>query len=373
MKIVILYIFLVFSSASILQRQDRLSQTNLSKTILDSTYYWEWDVTRGYELRDKSRCIIKHDIDNNILSELDYKWDRVSKIMMYDKELDYSYDSKNNSTRIITKYWNENYRWEDRDDRTLKYNSKNNLINDKHIQWLIKDKIWTNAQITFVYDIDGNMTSKVIQDWDVTLKASFNSEKYVFTYDVKRNKLSELKQKWDKATSTWVNSIKQTFTYDIHNSLSKEFTKYWDNKTKKWINDLLETYTYDTNNKLLKRLLIIWNAKTQIWKKYIERTYTYNVSTNTTYEIEQHLTDFKDKLKNTNAYDSKKNILNYTQQRWDNTKNDWEDDEGVYQLRCTYDASNNKISEVTQYWGSRELSSKWLYKDSTHFYYSIIP
>jgi hypothetical protein len=271
---------------------------------IDSVYMWRWDT-------------------NNADWALDYK---------YHVE---EYDASYNPISVLGQNWDGSV-WVNADRSVTTYDNKNNPLDMVWQVWTGTD--WENDQKgSYEYDANNNMLTESVAYWDGSTWV--NSMLIVSTYDANSNQTSYLHQNWNGAE--WENYWQETYTYDVNNNLTGSLHQDWiDNQ---WVDKGQNTYVYDNNNKLIQSVTQVDNGAELVTS---EVAYFYN-------EDNRLISDSTHTWGNswdyrhlgTYAYDANGNLLSWLLQSING-----ENLEYVTRTIFTYDAANNRTSELRQDW-----------------------
>ena len=123
-----------------------------------------------------------------------------------------------------------------------------------------------------------------------------------------------------------------------------------------------EIYTYNADNRILSLTGQIFLTN-ETWSNYNLFTYTYDANGNETSFLLQYWNgqSWVNDHRRVAHYDNRSNLLSRYLQFWD--ENNWVYESNHYTF--TYDAHNNKLSELTQYWNGTQLQN---YELATYTY-----
>lgn len=130
----------------------------------------------------------------------------------------YSYNSANVRTDLIT------YRWNNSDNKWEEFAKNVNTV--------------TGTRITQSAGFNWNTGTS---QWDNTFRSTL-------TYDGSGRNTKMTSETYIKNTSTWVNSAEYVYTYNTFSQKSKMDISMWDASNKKWVYSAIRTYYYETYN-----------------------------------------------------------------------------------------------------------------------------
>lgn len=233
----------------------------------------------------------------------------------------YAYDCEGNLLTLLTEM-QVGPNWENYTLYSFTYNFKGMVLSETDRYW--DGFSWVDYLLfSYTYDNHGNRITVLYNDL-------FNDfiELITSTYDNKGNRLTELGKYWDGMD--WVNLELYTYTYTSKGDLQKMLGQEWDGV--EWVNSLREKWTYNSKHKWLTDLFELWDGVE--WTNYSLYTSSYN---------------------------SRGNQVSFLGKYWF-TGPDWT---MVFRGFYTYDAYDNMLSNVQQYYIDWETPPYWENTDST--------
>lgn len=296
----------------------------------------------------------------------------------------YTYDSNNNQTIKLEKYWMGGTDWEDSYIYQSIYNVNNKLL--EYIQLHNNGINWdTVLQKTYTYDANDNLltyivlndiSSGFVSSWEtytydsnnnkITLKTKQSSDhvnwdsiSYIqYNYDIQNNLLTQLLQMWNGIA--WSNFIKDYYNYDINNNLVSHYSQTWDGISI-WNNTSRDTTYYDANNNDTLIISEFWDGSNWMYSKDVHKEF------NTSNILISEVGNLGAGETYTNNYDSNGNPI-YTYSSHSNGGGTFIENQSF----LTYDADNNTTDIVNQ---NQSNFNGWNISDSTHYFYhsAVIP
>ncbi|MBN4062484.1 hypothetical protein JYU20_04725, partial [Bacteroidales bacterium AH-315-I05] len=135
--------------------------TAAASSLLDSTYYWDWDtLTNAWII--SSKALFTYDANSNQISRLYQNWNGSS--WMNSSQAFYTYDANNDRTNRLHQSWNGSS-WVDEWQEFSTYDANNNQTGWLRQSW--NGVSWINIWQGFdTYDANNNGTSELYQTWD---------------------------------------------------------------------------------------------------------------------------------------------------------------------------------------------------------------
>lgn len=163
------------------------------------------------------------------------------------------------------------------------YDSNGNLSVDNLFITLNGVDWQTMSRNLYTYDNNGNLTSRLTQNWSGTIWV--NSSKIDYSYDSQSNMTEVAKYTWHNSSSSWTNSSKQIATYEgtkissiiyqnatasgwqndkrhsmiySGDKVSEFYEDKWYNST--WNKEEKEVFTYNSSNQLTNHRFLYWDG-----------------------------------------------------------------------------------------------------------------
>jgi hypothetical protein len=203
--------------------------------------------------------------------------------------------------------------------------------------------------------------AKKVSDLTQTLAGDYwvDESRETNTYDESSNMLTDLYQFW--RDDHWVTYQNNTYTYDAKGNLVSLFIEPFGNMGES-ADGARWTYTYDANGDLLSDLWqILWDS-TSLWENVYCDTYTYDASNNMVTTLTEYWSNgqWLNEWRATYIYDATNNLLSYSTDTWSNGL--WLNE---WRATYTYDASNNILSLMYENW----LNSQWVFDNRFTYSY----
>ncbi len=189
--------------------------------LVDSIYYWRWDLESS-------------------------TWEVVKK------RIDIIYNESNAYTSTTDQYWNGS-QWINSDLYNYKFDGRDNLTQFSIYTWDISS--WRKfLRILSVFDIHNNRTLATNQQginnqWD-------NLNRSIMAYDEHNNLTQRNTQIWQALN--WIDQYQYFYTYDSSNNVTNFIGQDWDGIG--WIDSRQKTYMYDAYDNEILVLNQIWNG-----------------------------------------------------------------------------------------------------------------
>jgi hypothetical protein len=127
---------------------------------------------------------------------------------------------------------------------------------------------------TYAYDGDGKMLTELFQRRNLGTTIWEDYEIRYFTYDGNDYLIQDLKQR--VVSGSWRNNMLTTNTYDLNGNMLTQLIQNWNNTSMTWTNTALQTNTYDANNNRVSRLDQFYYGGTWINQSLNIHTYDEN-------------------------------------------------------------------------------------------------
>jgi len=202
---------------------------------------------------------------------------------------------------------------------------------------------WDNNSVNnYGYDVSGNLTSIIVENWNNATGTYDNANKYEYTYDPLNNPTSETDYNWSSSSSSWIPTNRYVYTY-AGSQLTTYTGAIWNATTSNWDNYSDENFRYDTRGNLLVDIYRQWDPSVSAYVNVNELVYTYSGTL----------------------------ILNTANNLWNTTTNTW--DFSTLD-NFDYDKANNVISDIQQVWhgGNYINSSEYVSSYNTFDQQTII-
>lgn len=241
-----------------------LERPNDDQNILfDNSYTYNYDNTLG----DYGNRMHRNQqfVDNKVTMLTYTPWTYTSNGWTWKDSLRYiyQYSADGKMTKSASEKWYGTL-WDPIQESVLSYNSSNNIVNMRSL----------NYEVVFTY----NSNNKIEQVVDKRLNGGFtleNSERKTYTYVGNEIATYEL-ETWNTLTSTWDKTVRWEYTYVAGtDKLSVEAEYEWVNNT--WTKTRRTNYTYDSNDNLTEKLKERWDASLSQYVNYKRETWQYNV------------------------------------------------------------------------------------------------
>ena len=232
------------------------------------------------------------------------------------------YHSNDSLAMSIFQRWDSGA-WKNGEQNIYTYNSHNLLT--EHERHFFISSVWRDYQkTTYTYTSANKVSSKTILEYDHTLKALKNKERYFYTYDASGHLSTETKQEWRDVVSGWENDELKTFLYNTQNKLIKIEHKTWNIHENKWSGVYKQIfYVYNSNTLLTTITEQLFNASTGVFSTTVITIFRYDsnnnktVRTTTAYRISTG--DISSQYEYNYTYDSNQNLEETILKTWKTT------------------------------------------------------
>jgi len=229
--------------------------------------------------------------------------------ILIDSTITYQYTSPTDSVFLSKGYYERNY--------------SGQLLLANYFQWdsNLNEWIWTKKEERS-YDEDGHTVFGANYNWDSGLNDWVGVEKGEWGYDENENQILKAKYNWDFGQSNWVGVEKDMYEYDENNQELWHIYFNWDVGLNDWIEVAKNETVFDSEGNKAYSQIYTWDSNSNEWV-FNSNDANFN----------------KDESEN----DENGNQIWFTRYYWSFSLNDWA---AQYIYERTFDANNNKLSEV---------------------------
>lgn len=209
-----------------------------------------------------------------------------------------------------------------------------------------------NGVQRFTYNLDGNITNVLNQDWNGSGPVWKNNTFYTLSYDGNGNMINKLQQIWNSASSVWINSTQEIYTYDSNGRITSNLPQNWDTASASWINyTRYININWDTNGNNLGYIQQFWNDTSFVWENRFKYINSYDANGNNLVNLNQNWVDsnstWLNYRQNVYTWDSMGYNTSWTEQWWMGS-NIWSNGYHSTQVN-TYDSDGFLISLLYTY------------------------
>ncbi len=262
------------------------------------------------------------------------------------------------------------------------------------------DKSWYNiSKTTNTYTVSDQPLEQILFSWQKSGSTWENVIKYDNVYDSNNLLIANIEYTWNDLTATWVNTFRTTYYYNLTslpNRIVKESydstLQVWDSVQQSfyiynqfnwlmtiraqnylqakgtWVNSYLTFYTYTSLGNQSSMTGDVWDT---VHLTFITNAYQHVDSA--TQKLLESFTRYVDPqtfaitggFRNIYTYGSTGDSLNWVNEVWDVSGNDWDNNSQVNYTYNSYDLLSEKVS---QNWVSS--SSSWLNASKSDYFYS---
>jgi hypothetical protein len=210
-----------------------------------------------------------------------------------------------------------------------------------------------NGVQRFTYNLDGNITNVLNQDWNGSGPIWKNNTFYTLSYDANGNMLNKLQQIWNSTSSIWVNSTQEIYTYDSIGRITSNLPQNWDTASTSWINyTRYINFNWDSNGNNLGYIQQFWNDTLFAWENSFKYINSYDANGNSLVNLRQNWVDstatWVNYRQNVYTWDSLSNNTSWAEQWWMPNTNMWAT--GFHSTQAnTYDNDGFLVSMLYTY------------------------
>jgi hypothetical protein len=281
---------------------------------------------------------------------------RETKEMFLEQAASRSMASIYKHQRELTDYWNEtSLGWDSANRIQYTYDLRGNLISSTQYDVLMGPV----AKYTYHYNPLDQMEEMVTEVYN--LNGWEKIYRRLYSYDVAGNQTIEVVQDWDSAGNSWKHTARYWNVYDAENDLVRNTIDVYSPVIQGWelTSGIEITKSYDLNNHLDGRLLVMFQAATGTWDSAFRVHYTNNAqghrlgATGQYYDIagavwfneskEEYQVDANGKINHIlySAYDEETSEWYTTEQLIDIAWHHWTGDPGTSEYSTYTVQSNN--------------------------------
>ncbi len=319
----------------------QLTKENLfnpeSGFLLDSSlnYAWESSIS-NWSTYPNYRILNQYNNEGNPITYTDYTWNTLTNAWDYSSRIIEVYDVNGNMTEWIYDEWDEGTSsWQPYEHDSLKYNSANVLIEEAWNYYNKLNHTWFTGYL-YRYNGAGVLIEFYYLYWDYQTYNIEEGFRTLNTLNTQNDPVESVSQEYDTISEGWINSSRVLYYYSSE-KLVKETFDYWDGSA--WMLTSQRLYTY-SNNLVSEAVDQYWNSGTSSWINSTKLMYTYNSNSYVTEEVQQQWTGgaWNNYSKRTYQYNSNNDITELRRLVWTGTA--WADS----YLRVTvYDVNGNRI------------------------------
>ncbi len=204
-----------------------------------------------------------------------------------------------------------------------------------------------STRTTFTYDASGNRTIEQTEIWDGFSLSWENQSKTINTYDASNKHITAIQQDWNSSTSTWDNNQRTTYTYTSADLMESYTYEDWDASTSSWENFWKSEFTWSGTN-MIGETGKWWTSPA--WENYYRGTYTYDASDNRIAELEEYWSGTAYDTSDLNEYSSfvgSHQPQTMIYKTWDATTHTFEN---AGKFNITYNTGNKPVYMFEEEW-----------------------
>ena len=211
---------------------------------------------------------------------------------------------------------------------------------------------WENSSRTdLAYDLNGNLTEILNQDWDVSGSSFVPADKSEFTYNTSNILTQITEYEWDESASQLALISKMDITLDENNLRTQAVVYAWLAGTSEWLENWKYEYSYTATDALSEELEYIWDQDLSDWIYSWKAVLSYNQD-DQLIEQEEFEWDTEGELwisiwKSQYSYDENDNVEEQLDLEYILPDETWQE---AFKGAYTYDDLNNPLSELYSTW-----------------------
>jgi hypothetical protein len=185
----------------------------------------------------------------------------------------------------------------------------------------------------------------------------------VFTYDVKGNNTSFIRQNWDSYAYQWKDNARTTYTHDANNNLTGMVDKSHNGTG--WVNQDSAKYAYDSYGNETLSEQYYWNKNK--WEGSNKREASYDAAGRETMRADYHWNNnrWQGGQKYEYDFDANGHRIMFARYNWNSMTNKWEGD------RKDSTLSDNENSYISIVFGWDNTLEKWIEDYKVEVTYTI--
>ncbi|MGB1211334.1 MAG: T9SS type A sorting domain-containing protein, partial [Lacinutrix venerupis] len=129
------------------------------------------------------------------------------------------------------------------------------------------------------------LIESLYKEWSIPLNSLVNRDKSNYTYTAFSQIDTIINSNWDAVNSIWIDSSKITYVYNSNNVVVSKISQNWNGN--QWVNNNIEVYSYDSNGFLIELLQSNWNLNTEVYDETQRKLYTNNSDGNQIIVVDQ--------------------------------------------------------------------------------------
>ncbi|MCW5909341.1 MAG: T9SS type A sorting domain-containing protein [Chitinophagales bacterium] len=239
------------------------------------------------------------------------------------EKYEYTYNSGNQRTLLITKIWNNVQSAWFSSKRTqtnfTAFDSINVELGEVNI-----GSVWTNNfRYLHAYNAQNRDTSITLEYWNANQWRG--NQRTLQTLNANGQVTSTITQKYDTTSGTYKNDYAHEFVYDGSNRIISDAYSIWNTGNNGWEGEWRKNYAYNTNGDLENILREDWDVNSLQWYYYSLETYTYDAAHRLTNILSQKWIGsvLVNNNQNIFTYNTHGYITKWTFQVWDNNALAW--------------------------------------------------
>jgi hypothetical protein len=225
------------------------SQPLAEKYLRDSsiTYLWN-EFNNNWDNIPDTKTILKYNLQGLNTQNNGYLWEQTTNKWVDSYEYRFVYDINGNITEwIYNDYDITTQTWIPYEHDTLIYNN-NILISESWYIYNTLNNTWFKGA-SFKYNNSGAQTEYYYLDWNYLTFAIEGGDKEFYTLNSKDRPIESINQSFDTLTQSWVNFMKTESTYQNDTTLVSELIYMWNGSGASWDLSYQNLYTYTDNLK----------------------------------------------------------------------------------------------------------------------------
>jgi hypothetical protein len=320
---------------------------------------WLWDTTATTFTRYDSLQNV-YDLNHNLIQAV---WRRYGNptpgVWNFQSKKDYTYDGANNNTELFEFTWNGSA-WQNYKHETFAYDVDGNVTLNIR-QDFVGGAYQNVGKLEYVY-VGGKMTDYNYYTW--SSGAWSPTTWWQYHYNVSGLKDTALLYAY--ISGSWSLFSRYIYTYNGQGLLTSTLIQDWNSSSGNWENNFLDNTTYNANGKMLTYNRANWSGILWNWDKEWKYTYINDLYLTGKNAYNWNLINFSWYLTDSIVYHLDANNLCDYEVRRQLISSNWVNTDSVLHA---YDAHSNTVHDVWHVW--KNHLSNWRPYSQTYWWYLL--
>lgn len=233
-------------------------------------------------------------------------------------------------------------------------NNLNQVIHSVSYEYIDSLFIWkTKARYQYEYDIYGNKTYSLLQNYNSDSLMWINGMRSYFSFDNNGNRILYEYWFWDTDVDEWYGFRKNIYAYDDLGNKTLEKSWKWDSYIKNWYNNALYEWEYcQFGYQIYTKWK--WNRDLNKWEGQMSRQnfYSDNGDDTLSYSLLWEENHWKYLWKYENSFDESGNTVLTYMYNWNTDSTEWEN---MRKTTRSYTTFNKHLEIIDMDWDSNEF------------------